>query len=162
MAEETISRYESNYIKIAMVVLRVSPRAVRVQFDKEFHPNCLQRTLKNEWCRLSDLQTKKRITQPQWNLLFPGTGRLLYLFCLSQFVYVMVLSTAWFLVDGSLLIFMPPRQRVILIYLCSSVCPSGYRYMVCLAISSYSFGTTALIFCRMFINIMEVCMSTWF
>jgi hypothetical protein len=31
-----------------MVVLRVSPRAVRVQFDKEFHPNCLQNTLKSE------------------------------------------------------------------------------------------------------------------
>ena len=31
-------------------------------------------------------------------------------------------------------------------------------------IPSYSFGATALIFCRMFINIMEVCMSTrfWF
>ena len=34
--------------------------------------------------------------------------------------------------------------------------PSGYRYMVCPAISSYSFGATALIFCVMFIHIMEV------
>ena len=41
-------------------------------------------------------------------------------------------------------------------------CPSGYRYMVCPAISSYSFGATALIFCRVFIHIMEVCMSTGF
>jgi hypothetical protein len=102
MAEATISRCESNYIKIAMVVLRISSRAVRVQFDKEFHPNCLQGTLKSEKGRLLDLKTERRITQPQWNLLFPRTGRLLYLFCLSQFVYVMVLSTAWFLVDGSL------------------------------------------------------------
>jgi hypothetical protein len=56
--------------------------------------------------------------------------------------------------------FMPPRRRIggILIY----PCPSGYRYMVCSAISSYSFGATALIFCRMFIHIMEVCMSTGF
>ena len=43
-----------------------------------------------------------------------------------------------------------------------SVRPSGYRYMVCSAISSYSFGATALIFCRMFIHIMQVCMSTRF
>jgi hypothetical protein len=43
-----------------------------------------------------------------------------------------------------------------------SVRPSGYRYMVCLAITSYSFGATALIFCRMVIHIMEVCMSTGF
>jgi hypothetical protein len=54
----------------------------------------------------------------------------------------------------------------ILIYPCpfvlSSVRPSGYRYMVCSAISSYSFGATVLIFCRMFIHIMEVCMSTGF
>jgi hypothetical protein len=40
--------------------------------------------------------------------------------------------------------------------------PSRYRYMVCLAISSYSFGATALIFCMMFMHIMEVCMSTGF
>jgi hypothetical protein len=40
--------------------------------------------------------------------------------------------------------------------------PSGYRYMVCPAISSYSFGATALILCRMFIHAMEVCMSTGF
>jgi hypothetical protein len=49
----------------------------------------------------------------------------------------------------------------ILIYPCPSVRPYGYRYMVCPAIS-YSFGATALIFCRMFIHIMEVCMSTGF
>jgi hypothetical protein len=55
MADATTSRYESNYIKIAMVVLRVSPRAVRVQFDKEFHPDCLKKSLKSEWCRLSDV-----------------------------------------------------------------------------------------------------------
>jgi hypothetical protein len=47
-------------------------------------------------------------------------------------------------------------------FVCSSVRPSGYRYMVCPAISSYSFGATALIFCMMFIHIMVVCMSTGF
>ena len=96
MAEATTSRYESNYIKIAIVVLRVSSRAVRVQFDKEFHPNCLQRTLKSERGRLLEHRTKKRITKPQWNLLFPRTGRLLslpnkvwetYCFC-SVYYYI--------------------------------------------------------------------------
>jgi hypothetical protein len=84
-----------------MVVLRVSPRAVRVQFDKEFHPACLQNKLKSKLGCLTDLKTKKRLTKPQWDLLFPKTGMLLYLFCLNQFLYVMVLSMAWFLVDGS-------------------------------------------------------------
>ena len=37
-----------------------------------------------------------------------------------------------------------------------SVRLSGYRYMVCPAISSYSFGATALIFCMVFMHIMEV------
>jgi hypothetical protein len=44
----------------------------------------------------------------------------------------------------------------------SFVRPSGYRYMVCLANSSYSFRATVLILCGMFIHIMEVCMSTGF
>jgi hypothetical protein len=60
------------------------------------------------------------------------------------------------------LVFLCPRDKVggggILIY----PCPSGCRYMVCSAISSYSFKATALIFCRMFIHIMEMCMSTGF
>jgi hypothetical protein len=45
---------------------------------------------------------------------------------------------------------------------CHFVRPSGYRYMVCPAISSYSFRATASIFFRMFIHIMVVCMSTGF
>jgi hypothetical protein len=68
--------------------------------------------------------------------------------------------------------FMPPRRRVgghinlpcpsVRLAVRPSVCPSGYRYMVCSAISSYSFGATALIFCGMFIHMLEVCMSTGF
>ena len=50
----------------------------------------------------------------------------------------------------------------VLNYPCLSVRPPRYRYMVCPAISSYSFGATALIFCRIFIHIMEVGMSTGF
>ena len=43
-----------------------------------------------------------------------------------------------------------------------SIRPSRYRYIICPAISSYSFRATALLFCMMFIHIMEVCMSTGF
>ena len=58
---------------------------------------------------------------------------------------------------------MPPRRRVGgHIKLPLSIRPSGYRYMVCPANSTYSFRATALIFSRMFIHIMEVCMSTGF
>ena len=68
-----------------MVVLQVSPRAVRVQFDREFHPDCLQRTLNRNVLFLTNLKVTKRITQPQLTLLFPRTGRLLYLFRLNYF-----------------------------------------------------------------------------
>ena len=85
MAEATTSRHESNYIKIAMVVLRVSPRAVRVEFDKKFDPKYLQTTLNSKQGLLSDLKKKKRITDPQWNVLFPTAGRLLYLFALKAY-----------------------------------------------------------------------------
>ena len=78
MTEATTSRHESNYIKIAMVVLNVSPRAVRVQFDKELLPVRLQSILNEHVSHLTNLKMKNRITQPQWNVLFPRTGRLLY------------------------------------------------------------------------------------
>ena len=51
------------------------------------------------------------------------------------------------------IVFMPPRQRVGGGHI--NLLLSEYRYMVCPAISSYSFGATALIFCMMFIHIME-------
>lgn len=63
---------ESNFIKIALLVLNISERAVRVKFDFELHPKCLQKTLYQHKIKLQDLQQKKnRISQDQWELLFP-------------------------------------------------------------------------------------------
>ena len=60
-------------------------------------------------------------------------------------------------------IFMPPRLLIGgHIVLPLSVHSSHLVCIVCPANSSYSFRATALIFCRMFIHIMEVCMSTGF
>ena len=50
----------------------------------------------------------------------------------------------------------------ILFYPCPSVRSSHLVCIVCPATSSYSFRATALIFCRMFIHIMEMCMFTGF
>ena len=74
----------------------------------------------------------------------------------------------WGIFDGnvrrwlSLVVLCPCDEESgdILIYPFPSVRPSGYRYMVCSAITSYSFWATAL--CRMFIHAMEVCLSTGF
>lgn len=69
-----IGKEESNYIRIALLLLRISPRAVRVQFDREFHPDMLVNTLKSEYGKLKDLYRKNRINQSQWDLLFPKKG----------------------------------------------------------------------------------------
>jgi hypothetical protein len=66
--------HQKNSNKMAIVVLRVSQRAVRVQFDKQFHPDRLQSILNRNVLQLTNLKEKKRITQHQWNLLFPRTG----------------------------------------------------------------------------------------
>ena len=56
---------------------------------------------------------------------------------------------------------MPPRLLIGgHIVLPLSVHSSHLVCIVCPANSSYSFRATALIFCRMFIHMMEVCMST--
>lgn len=62
---------ESNYIKIALLVLRISQKAVRVKFDFELHPKCLQKTLYQHKSKLQDLLQKKKIHKDQWVLLFP-------------------------------------------------------------------------------------------
>ncbi|CAC5421615.1 unnamed protein product [Mytilus coruscus] len=67
-----ISREVSNYIKIALLVLRISPKAVRVKFDIEFHPERLRKTLDENYRKLQELYQKKRIlSKEQWDLLFP-------------------------------------------------------------------------------------------
>jgi hypothetical protein len=88
------------------------------------------------------------------------------LFCFVVYMFCFVLSV-WFFSS-----FCPRDKELggLLIYPCPSVRPSvrwfvrafGYRYMVCPAVSSYRFGARALIFCRIFIHIMEVYLSTGF
>ncbi|XP_052082662.1 uncharacterized protein LOC127720222 [Mytilus californianus] len=70
-----ISREESNYIKIALLVLRISPPAVRVKFDIEFHPERLRKTLDENFPKLQALHHKKKINKDQWDLLFPLRGK---------------------------------------------------------------------------------------
>ena len=66
---------EENYVRIALLLTGISPRAVRIKFDSEFSPVCLERTLRQATKDLRDLKNKKVINQHQWNLLFPTTGK---------------------------------------------------------------------------------------
>ena len=62
---------KENYVRMALLVTGVSPRAVRAYFDQEFSPTQLKTTLNKEYNKLFDLKLKRVINQAQWNLLFP-------------------------------------------------------------------------------------------
>ena len=68
---------KENYVRMALLVTGVSPRAVRVYFDKEFSPVNLSTTLRKESNKLLELKSKRVINQAQWNVLFPHNGKLL-------------------------------------------------------------------------------------
>ncbi|CAC5389388.1 unnamed protein product [Mytilus coruscus] len=61
---------ESNYKRIADLLLRVGPPAVRIIFDREFHPKLLQRELRKKTARLAHLKGKGLINAAQWDKLF--------------------------------------------------------------------------------------------
>ncbi|VDI10700.1 Hypothetical predicted protein, partial [Mytilus galloprovincialis] len=67
-----ISPEEENYLRIAHLLMRVAPSAVRVRFNTEFSPGGLKIVLNR--ARSSTLETLKKrriINQAQWDLLFP-------------------------------------------------------------------------------------------
>lgn len=74
-----VSEEEENYLRMNLLLTGISPRAVRVLFDKEFHPSCLEASIKQDMGKLLDLKKKRVINTPQWNLLCPRSG-MYYLF----------------------------------------------------------------------------------
>ncbi|CAC5419737.1 unnamed protein product [Mytilus coruscus] len=67
----SLSEKEENFVRMSLLLTGISPRAVRVLFDYEFAPICLDATLKKEFNKLKDLHKKRVINQSQWNLLTP-------------------------------------------------------------------------------------------
>ncbi|VDH89271.1 Hypothetical predicted protein [Mytilus galloprovincialis] len=65
------STEEENYVRMSLLLTGISPRGVRVLFDREFAPTCLDGSIKKEYKKLKELQLKHIINQSQWNLLFP-------------------------------------------------------------------------------------------
>ncbi|XP_052080412.1 uncharacterized protein LOC127718436 isoform X2 [Mytilus californianus] len=61
---------ESNYIGIADLLLKNGPPAVRIIFDREFHPDVLQKELRKRTARLAHLKGRGLINPAQWNKLF--------------------------------------------------------------------------------------------
>lgn len=65
------SKDEDNYVKLIVLLTGISPRAARTFFDNEFDPLSLDSLLKRKYGRLLQLKQNQKITEKQWELLFP-------------------------------------------------------------------------------------------
>jgi hypothetical protein len=73
-----IPKEENNYIRIFYLLHGVAPSVVREKFDREFDPGGLKTKLStNQFKVIRPLFDKRVIQQTQWDLLYPGTGKLL-------------------------------------------------------------------------------------
>ncbi|CAG2241956.1 unnamed protein product [Mytilus edulis] len=61
-----LSEEEENYIRLAVLLKEVSPRAVRIYFDKEFSTTHLPSTLNKNYNTLYGLKLKRVLSQAQW------------------------------------------------------------------------------------------------
>lgn len=69
-----VSKEEENYLRINLLLTEMSQKAVRVLFDKEFHPSRLDASIKDAYGILFDLKMQHVINATQWNMLFPRCG----------------------------------------------------------------------------------------
>ncbi|XP_052079002.1 uncharacterized protein LOC127717259 isoform X32 [Mytilus californianus] len=76
MASNALSPEEENYVRMALLLTGISPRAVRVLFDKEFPPASLSSSINTTTTKatLNNLKRRKVINKKQWDLLFPTSG----------------------------------------------------------------------------------------
>ena len=70
----TLSVEEENFIRMSFLLTGVSPRAMRVFFDKIFPPLNLPSMIKKQYHILDDLKYRRSITNDQWSILFPEHG----------------------------------------------------------------------------------------
>lgn len=67
-----MSQEDINFLRLAGLLIRIAPRAVRQRFDYEFHPEQLQQFLSKNRRIINELKTKKRvITTAQYDILYP-------------------------------------------------------------------------------------------
>lgn len=96
MAIAARSMEDVNFLRLAGLLLKIAPHAVRQMFDHEFHPVMLQQILRKNRLKIDELVTKRVITKAQYNLLFPEGKVLRYLKKYS------CLRTIFILCDSSL------------------------------------------------------------
>lgn len=71
----TISQEEENHVRMSMLLSGIGTRAVKVLFDSEFDPKCLNVSMKRAYNELKNLRNNRIINQSQWNLLLYYHGR---------------------------------------------------------------------------------------
>ncbi|VDI45624.1 Hypothetical predicted protein, partial [Mytilus galloprovincialis] len=64
----SISSEEENYMRLCMLV-DICRKAVKVYFDKEFHPDVLKKTIKKEQHKLLHLRKTNVLSETQWKIL---------------------------------------------------------------------------------------------
>ncbi|CAC5401168.1 unnamed protein product [Mytilus coruscus] len=69
----SLTSEESNYLRLAHLVIRVSPEAVRKRFDHHFNRGGLQTILMMHKARIEVLFNKKIINQSQLDILYPSS-----------------------------------------------------------------------------------------
>ncbi|XP_063448130.1 uncharacterized protein LOC134727679 [Mytilus trossulus] len=71
---ETISKEETNCLRITNFILTVARDVVRKRFDLLYPPSTLETTVQSNWTKIEELQQRKLITSKQVALLFTQKG----------------------------------------------------------------------------------------
>lgn len=85
----SIPTEQSNRLRLQHLIESVATPAVRVEFDKQFHPDVLQRTI-----RQGKILHNKNITKEQYELLEPKSGKYMYFRTYEKIVYVVTITNS--------------------------------------------------------------------
>lgn len=76
----SLSKDETNFLRLAHLIIRISPRAVRTRFNHHFNPCGLHIVLNREKSKIDKLLYKRILSQSQMNVLFSSTGKAVFTF----------------------------------------------------------------------------------
>lgn len=86
-AVPVLSIEETHFLRVANLLIKLSPKAVRIVFDREFIPGGLKSVLSKNLTKLDKLKKKHVITQTQWSLLFPSGDYASFKTCLVHILH---------------------------------------------------------------------------
>ncbi|CAC5401582.1 unnamed protein product [Mytilus coruscus] len=70
----SLSKDETNFLRLAHLIIRISPRAVRTRFNHHFNPGGLHIVLNRQKSKINKLFCKRILSQLQMNILFSSSG----------------------------------------------------------------------------------------